>query len=96
MLGRGYDVCIIAIDGAWRRSCVLRAISDNDTELTVEGSIQVLNLKELLSVAILEPALPTADANWFRVSGAESDILFPKSASRLEAFGRGHPWKANR
>jgi hypothetical protein len=43
---RGYDVCIMAIDGTWRRSCVLNAISDNDAELTVEGSIQGINLKE--------------------------------------------------
>jgi hypothetical protein len=43
---RGYDVRIMAIDGTWRRSCVLNAISDNDAELTVEGSIHGINLKE--------------------------------------------------
>ena len=43
---RGYDVCIMAIDGTWRRDCQLNAISDNDATLTVEGSIQGLNLKE--------------------------------------------------
>jgi hypothetical protein len=43
---RGYDVCIMAIDGTWRRGCQLNAISDNDAILTVEGSIQGLNLKE--------------------------------------------------
>src|SRR5437764_1311527 len=41
---RGYDVCIMAIDGTWRRDCVLKGISDNDATLTVEGSIQGLNL----------------------------------------------------
>jgi hypothetical protein len=35
---RGYDVCIMAIDGTWRRDCQLNAISDNDAILTVEGS----------------------------------------------------------
>ena len=43
---RGYDVCIMAIDGTWRRDCKLNAISDTDAILTVEGSIQGLNLKE--------------------------------------------------
>src|SRR3954463_10626492 len=43
---RGYDVCIMAIDGTWRRDCTLNAISDNDAALTVEGSIIGLNLKE--------------------------------------------------
>ena len=47
---RGYDVCIMAIDGTWRRDCVLNAISDNDAALTVEGSIQGLNLKEFFLV----------------------------------------------
>lgn len=37
---RGYDVCIMAIDGTWRRDCTLNAISDTDAILTVEGSIQ--------------------------------------------------------
>jgi hypothetical protein len=45
---RGYDVCIMAIDGTWRRDCQLNAVSDNDAGLTVEGSIQGLNLKEFL------------------------------------------------
>ena len=43
---RGYDVCIMAIDGTWRRDCQLNSISDTDAVLTVEGSIQGLNLKE--------------------------------------------------
>jgi hypothetical protein len=43
---RGYGVCIMGIDGTWRRDCLLNAISDNDAILTVEGSIQGLNLKE--------------------------------------------------
>ncbi len=43
---RGYDVCIMGIDGTWRRDCLLNAISDYDAILTVEGSITGLNLKE--------------------------------------------------
>ena len=46
---RGYDVCIMAIDGTWRRDCQLNAISDNDAVLTVEGSIQGLNLTGRIS-----------------------------------------------
>ena len=43
---RGYGVCIMSIDGTWRRDCLLNAISDTDAILTVEGSIQGLHLKE--------------------------------------------------
>jgi hypothetical protein len=44
--GRGHDVCIMAIDGTWRRDCLLQAVSDTDALFTVEGSIQGFNLKE--------------------------------------------------
>ena len=43
----GYGVCIMGNrPSTWRRDCLLNAISDNDAILTVEGSIQGLNLKE--------------------------------------------------
>jgi len=61
---RGVDVCIMAIDGTWRRDCQLNAISDNDAALTVEGSIQGLNLKEFFLLV--------------RVNGTEMDISFLK------------------
>ena len=32
---RGYGVCIMGIDGTWRRDCLLNAISDTDAILTV-------------------------------------------------------------
>jgi hypothetical protein len=35
---RGYGVCIMGIDGTWRRDCLLNAISDVDAILTVDGS----------------------------------------------------------
>jgi hypothetical protein len=37
---RGCDVCMMAIDGTWRRNCQLSAISEDDAMLNVEGSIQ--------------------------------------------------------
>ena len=56
---RGYDVCIMAIDGTWRRDCQLNAISDNDAILTLEGSIQGLNLKEFFLLFVFDgPGLP--------------------------------------
>jgi hypothetical protein len=36
----------MGIDGTWRRSCVLKAISAVDAELTLDGSLEGLNLKE--------------------------------------------------
>lgn len=43
---RGYHVFIMGIDGTWKRDCLLMEISESRACLTVEGSIQGLNLKE--------------------------------------------------
>ena len=72
---RGYDVCIMAIDGTWRRDCVLYAISDNDATLTVEGSIQGLNLKEFF-LLLSSTGLAYRRCELVRVNGTEMDIRF--------------------
>jgi hypothetical protein len=67
---RGYDVCIMAIDGTWRRDCQLNAISDTDATLTVEGSIKEFFL--LLS----STGLAYRRCELVRVNGTEMDIQF--------------------
>src|SRR5258708_37308336 len=74
---RGYDVCIMAIDGTWRRDCQLNAISDNDAALTVEGSIQGLNLKEFF-LLLSSTGLAYRRCELIRVNGTEMDIAFLK------------------
>src|ERR1700740_2835104 len=72
---RGYDVCIMAIDGTWRRDCQLKAISDNDALLTLEGSIQGLNLKEFF-LLLSSTGLAYRRCELVRVNGAEIDVQF--------------------
>jgi hypothetical protein len=72
---RGYDVCIMAIDGTWRRDCQLNAISDSDATLTVEGSIQGLNLKEFF-LLLSSTGLAYRRCELVRVNGTEMDIRF--------------------
>jgi len=79
--GRGYDVCIMAIDGTWRRDCMLQAISDNDALLVVEGSIQGLNLKEFF-LLLSSTGLAYRRCELVRVNGAEMDVQFLKAKSR--------------
>src|ERR1700753_67485 len=74
---RGYDVCIMAIDGTWRRDCHLNAISDNDAVLTVEGSIQGLNLKEFF-LLLSSTGLAYRRCELVRVNGSEMDVHFLK------------------
>jgi hypothetical protein len=72
---RGYDVCIMAIDGTWRRDCQLNSISDTDATLTVEGSIQGLNLKEFF-LLLSSTGLAYRRCELVRVNGTEMDIQF--------------------
>src|SRR6201991_1208941 len=74
---RGYDVCIMAIDGTWRRDCVLNAISEADATLTVEGSIQGLSLKEFF-LLLSSTGLAYRRCELVRINGTEMDISFLK------------------
>jgi hypothetical protein len=78
---RGYGVCIMGIDGTWRRDCLLNAISDTEAVLTVEGSIQGLNLKEFF-LLLSSTGLAYRRCELVRVNGTEMDIQFLKTKSR--------------
>ena len=85
---RGYDVCIMAIDGTWRRNCQLNAISDTDAMLTVEGSIQGLNLKEFF-LLLSSTGLAYRRCELVRVNGAEIDVQFLKGKNKKKKSGSG-------
>jgi hypothetical protein len=87
--GRGYDVCIMAIDGTWRRDCLLQAISDNDAMLTVEGSIQGLNLKEFF-LLLSSTGLAYRRCELVGVNGTEMEIQFLKSRAGKKARAEAH------
>jgi hypothetical protein len=83
---RGYGVCIMGIDGTWRRDCLLNAISDNDATLTVEGSIQGLNLKEFF-LLLSSTGLAYRRCELVRVNGAEIDVQFLLGKNRKKKPG---------
>src|SRR5438034_4669095 len=78
---RGYNVCIMGIDGTWRRDCMLNAISDTDAILTVEGSIQGLNLKEFF-LLLSSTGLAYRRCELVRVNGTEIDVQFLKGKNK--------------
>src|ERR1700732_2341885 len=82
----GYGVCIMGIDGTLRRDCLLNAISDNDAILTVEGSIQGLNLKEFF-LLLSSTGLAYRRCELVRVNGTEIDVQFLKSKGRKKKSG---------
>jgi hypothetical protein len=89
---RGYGVCIMGIDGTWRRDCMLNAISDTDAILTVDGSIQGLNLKEFF-LLLSSTGLAYRRCELVRVNGAEIDVLFLQ-AKQSKQKGANSPQEA--
>ncbi len=73
--GRGYSVWIMAIDGTWRRSCLLNAVSAVDAELTLEGSIEGLHLKEFF-LLLSSTGLAYRRCELVKVNGKELEIRF--------------------
>jgi hypothetical protein len=85
---RGYDVCIMAIDGTWRRTCRLEAISENDAVLSMEGSIKGLNLKEFF-LLLSSTGLAYRRCELTRVNGMEMEIHFLKGKNRKKRPSTG-------
>jgi len=83
---RGYGVCIMGIDGTWRRDCLLNAISDTEAVLTVEGSIQGLNLKEFF-LLLSSTGLAYRRCELVRVNGTEMDIRFLRGKNAKKKAG---------
>jgi hypothetical protein len=83
---RGYGVCIMGIDGTWRRECVLNAISDTDAKLSVEGSIQGLNLKEFF-LLLSSTGLAYRRCELVRVNGIEIEVEFLKGKNKKKRAG---------
>ena len=84
---RGYGVCIMGIDGTWRRDCFLNAISDTDAILTVEGSIQGLNLKEFfLLLSSTGLAYRRCELSW--VNGDQIGVNFLKTGDKKKKSRR--------
>ena len=78
---RGIGAHMMGIDGTWRRDCMLNAISDTDAILTVDGSIQGLNLKEFF-LLLSSTGLAYRRCELVRVNGAEMDIQFLRGKNK--------------
>jgi hypothetical protein len=74
----------MGIDGTWRRDCVLNAISDTDAKLSVEGSIQGLNLKEFF-LLLSSTGLAYRRCELVRVNGIEIEVEFQKGKDKKKA-----------
>ena len=77
----GIPVHMMGIDGTWRRACTLEDASDDGAKLSVEGSIEGLNLKEFfLLLSSTGLAYRRCELAW--VKGEKIGVLFLKGAAR--------------
>jgi hypothetical protein len=71
----------MGIDGTWRRTCILTAVSEIDAVLTVESSINGLNLKEFF-LLLSSTGLAYRRCELARVNGDMIEVNFIKASAR--------------
>jgi hypothetical protein len=74
------SVYIMAIDGTWRRSCILLDASSTGARLAVAGTIEGLNLKEFFLLLSLT-GLAFRRCELIRVNGDEIGIRYLEDKS---------------
>jgi hypothetical protein len=73
----GVTVQMMAIDGTWRRDCTMRDASDGGARLTVNGSLEGLELKEFF-LLLSSTGLVYRRCRLVRLQGEEIGIEFIK------------------
>ena len=84
---RGINAHMMGIDGTWRRSCCVEDISEIGAKLTVDGSIEGLNLKEFfLLLSSTGLAYRRCELGW--VNGDQMGVNFLKHENKKKAARR--------
>ena len=85
---RGYAANMMAIDGTWRRPCTMEDVSDTGARLTIDGSIEGLNLKEFfLLLSSTGLAYRRCELAW--VIGDQIGVNFLKQGDKKKKAKRG-------
>ena len=78
---RGIPAFMMAIDGTWRRNCIMEDVSEIGAKLTVEGSVEGLHLKEFfLLLSSTGLAYRRCELSW--VNGDQIGVSFIKQGDR--------------
>lgn len=76
---RGFAAHMMGIDGTWRRNCLVEDVSETGAKLTVDGSVEGLNLKEFfLLLSSTGLAYRRCELAW--VNGEQLGVTFLKPA----------------
>ncbi len=75
----GVSVSMMAVDGTWRRPCVMEDVSDTGAKLTIEGPVEKLALREFfLMLSPTGVAYRRCKLVW--VKGGKIGVSFIKQA----------------
>jgi hypothetical protein len=78
---KGFTANMMAIDGTWRRPCVMLDASDTGARLSIEGSMEGLALKEFfLVLSTVGKAYRRCELAW--VNGNEAGVYFIKAGGK--------------
>jgi hypothetical protein len=84
---RGFPAHMMGIDGTWRRACTMEDISEVGAKLTVEGSVEGLNLKEFfLLLSSTGLAYRRCELAW--VNGDQIGVNFLKQGDKKKKSKR--------
>ncbi|MGO4713676.1 PilZ domain-containing protein [Bradyrhizobium sp. 2TAF24] len=84
---RGFAAHMMGIDGTWRRGCIMEDVSEVGAKLTVEGSVEGLNLKEFfLLLSSTGLAYRRCELSW--VNGDQIGVTFLKQVDKKKRGGR--------
>ena len=84
---RGIPAHMMGIDGTWRRDCVMEDVSEIGAKLTVDGSVEGLNLKEFfLLLSSTGLAYRRCELAW--VNGDQIGVNFLKQGDKKRKLGR--------
>jgi PilZ domain len=79
--GRGFSARMMGIDGTWRRDCVMEDVSETGAKLTVDGSVEGLQLKEFfLLLSSTGLAYRRCELAW--VNGDQIGVNFLKNTEK--------------
>jgi hypothetical protein len=84
---RGISVQIVAIDGTWRRPCEMRDVAQNGAKLSIDGSLEAVNLKEFfLVLSTTGAAFRRCELAW--VNGSDIGVRFLSNEKKKAPYER--------
>jgi PilZ domain-containing protein len=87
---RGIPAHMMGIDGTWRRECMMEDISETGAKLSIEGSVEGLQLKEFfLLLSSTGLAYRRCELAW--VNGDQIGVNFLKPGDRKKRAAKRAP-----